>query len=391
VPGGLTKKTLLAKASRPVLGNARRYPRTRYVELQHKPDFDKAMERMEAWWECRIIDRPPVTIHVRPDRRAELPDKQHATLRERWFDTEHKLDRFEASLDGAVFLAETFPKFDPGLGPEVCATVFGCELQFSETTSWSVPICRSSREIVDIQPSLDNVYWNSLREQTEASLQRGSGRWITALPDLHTNGDLLAALRDPQELCLDCADDLPSVRAACDHVTESAYQLMYDDVWGRIEAAGQPATTWAPFLHAGRAYVSNCDFICMISPAMFQEAILPSIVREMRFLERNFFHLDGPGALKHLDALLARPELDGLQWVYGAGNGPAARWTDVYRRAQAAGKGLQLVCEDLADARTVAEHLRPEGVWFCPGGSYARDEVEAFLRWADRWAAGKRA
>jgi hypothetical protein len=143
-------------------------------------------------------------------------------------------------------------------------------------------------------------------------------------------------------------------------------------------------------LHHGRTYVTNCDFICMISTRMFEDAVLPSILREMRYLDRNIFHLDGPGALRHLDTLLSLEELDGVQWVYGAGRGgAAARWIDVYRRIQSAGKCIQLLCEDLNDAKAVAEHVRPEGVWFCPGGTYSREEAEAFVAWAARWAAGK--
>ncbi|KPL00410.1 MAG: hypothetical protein AMK75_05335, partial [Planctomycetes bacterium SM23_65] len=310
------------------------------------------------------------------------------TLRERWFDVEHALDVFEARLAVTAFVGETFPRFEPSLGPEVCATLFGCELEFSETTSWSIPIAHSCRDILKIKPNLDNVYWNALRRGTDLSLERGAGRWITAMPDLHTNGDIVAALRDPEDLCLDCADDLASVRAACDYVTEF-YPTMFEDLWDRISARGQPCTTWTPYLHGGPTYVTNCDFICMISPEMFEKGILPSIVEEMRYLERNIFHLDGPGALQHLDILLALPELDGLQWIYGAGNGPAARWIEVYQRAQAAGKCLQIPCEGIRDAKAVAEHLRPEGVWFCPGGGHSREEAEAFLHWTARWAAGK--
>ena len=361
------------------------------MELKCKPDIDEVLERFEAWWQCEIIDRPPVTVHIRRSRRPEPPRKAHATLRERWMDVEYNVGRFEASLDGAVFLGEAFPLFMPELGPEVCATVFGCELEFGEATSWSIPNTKSCRQILEIRPDLDNVYWNNLRAQADLSIERGREKWITALPDLHTNGDLPAALRDPQELCLDLADDLDSVRAACDYVTEAGYALMYEDMWSRIEAAGQPCTTWTPYLHAGRAYVTSCDFICMVSPEMFRKAILPSIVWEMEYLDRNIFHLDGPGALQHLDDLLAQPRLNGLQWIYGAGNGPAGRWLEVYRRAQAAGKCLQLVCENIDDAKAVAEHLKPEGVWFCPGGGYDREEAEAFLGWADRWAAGRRA
>jgi len=288
-------------------------------------------------------------------------------------------------------LAESFPVYWPNVGPEVCATVFGCRLEFGESTSWSIPVAAGCRDILKMRPSLDTPYWNALRRMTDLSLQRGRGKWITGLPDLHTNADLVAALRDPQEVCMDLADDLQAVRAACDHVTESAYALMYEDLYDRIVAAGLATTTWTPFLHAGKAYVTNCDFICMISPEMFRKAILPSITWEMRYLERNIFHLDGPGALRHLDDLLAQPQLDALQWVYGAGNGPGRKWIDVYRRVQAAGKSLQLAVDDIADAKAIAEHLRPDGVWFCPGGGYRRDEAEAFIRWADRWAARNKA
>jgi hypothetical protein len=130
-------------------------------------------------------------------------------------------------------------------------------------------------------------------------------------------------------------------------------------------------------------------FICMISPRQFQECILPAILDEMRYLERNIFHLDGPGALQHLAVLLDLRELDGLQWVYGAGHGPAARWIDVYRQAQTAGTCLQVICDDLRDAAAVAERLRPEGVWLDVGGEYPADEVNAFVRDVERWAGGR--
>jgi len=224
---------------------------------------------------------------------------------------------------------------------------------------------------------------------TDLSLQRGAGKWLTGITDLHTNGDLLASLRDPQALCVELVEDPDAVRAACDYVT-THYALMYDDLYAPLAAAGQPSLTWIPAPHAGRMYATSCDFICMISPAMFEATILPAIVWEMRYLDRNIFHLDGPGALVHLDRLLSLEEMDGVQWVYGAGNEPAARWIDVYRRCQAAGKCLLIYTVDLDDARAVAEAIRPEGAWFHIGGSHRRADAEAFVAWVSRWAAGKR-
>ena len=358
------------------------------MELQSKPDFERAVARFEAWWRCEVLDRPPITIGVQrdhPPRRA-VPAKKHATLRDRWLDHEYKLDRLEADLDGAVFLAETFPTYMPNVGPEAVATLFGCELEFSEESSWSIPAAASCRDIMKIQPDFDSPYWRNLMDATDLSLARGQGKWITGVPDLHTNADLLAALRDPQELCIELADDIDGVAEACEYVT-GFFRKIYDDAWGRISSAGQPCTSWCPTLHAGRAYVLQCDFICMISPAMFEQTVLPSLRRETQLLDRSIYHLDGPDALRHLDAVLALGELNGIQWVYGAGNEPAARWVDVYKRIQDAGKCMEIICVDTADARAVAEHLRPQGVWFRPAGTHTRSQAEDFLRWAESWTA----
>ena len=359
------------------------------MELKCKPDFDATLKRFEAWWDRQIIDRPPVSIRTTSDRPVPWPEKQHATLRDRWLDAEFSVDIMEAEAEGGVFLGDSYPRYEPCLGPELTATLFGCELEFTPGTSFSIPIAKSCRAILDMKPDLDTFYWNNIRRKTDLAIERGRGKWITGLPDLHTNGDLVAALRDPEGMCLDLADDPASVRAACDHVNER-FTTIFDDLYQRLARAGLPCTSWVPALTMGRAYPVSCDFICMISPKMFQDAILPSLYDEIRWLDRSIYHLDGPGALRHLDALLDLPELDGIQWVYGAGNEPARKWIDVYKRIQAAGKSIQLLGTDIADTVAVCEHLRPEGVWLCPGGTYSRAETEEFLAWAGKWAAGKR-
>lgn len=359
------------------------------MELAAKPDLPEVLARFEAWWECRLLDRPLVTIDVEPARPVELPDKRHGSFRERWMDAEYVLDCVEARIESGVFLGDTIPTYMPFLGPEVCATLFGSELEFKdEETSYSIPPVRRVRDILAMAPDFSGVYWEKIRQLTDLSLERGRNRWITGVTDLHTNGDLMAALRDPRELCFDCADDLEGVRLACQHVTDS-FASIFDDLYGRIAAAGQPCTTWTPALAMAPWYTISCDFICMISPTMFREAILPSICREIEHMKYSLFHLDGPGALKHLDSLLELNELDGIQWVYGAGAGPAARWVDVYRRIQNAGKCLQIVgYYGLDEFREVAPYLKPQGVWFWPIGSFRRADAEEFLRWATEWAAG---
>ncbi|MGI6416415.1 MAG: hypothetical protein ACOX1P_12160 [Thermoguttaceae bacterium] len=357
------------------------------MELATKPDLPEVLARFEAWWNRQPLKRPLVTIEVEPDRPPQLPGKHHGSVRERWMDVEYVLDCVEARIEAGVYLGDTVPIYMPFLGPEICAALFGAELVFkSEETSYSVPSVRRVRDLLAMEPDFSSPYWETIRQLTDLSLQRGRGRWITGVTDLHTNGDLLAAVRDPQQLCLDCADDLEGVRLACEHVTDW-FPAIFDDLYGRIAAAGQPCTTWTPGVAMAPWYTISCDFICMISPAMFGEAILPSLRREIGHMKYSLFHLDGPGALKHLDALLELEELDAVQWVYGAGAGPAARWLDVYRRIQDAGKGLQIVgYGGLEELRAVAPYLKPQGVWFWPIGRFCRTEAEAFLRWTSDWA-----
>ena len=360
------------------------------MPIERKPDFEKSLQRFEAWWNCEIIDRPPVNLGVKRTKPApKLPEKKYASFRERWFDFDHQLERMEIQTAQGVYPADNFPMWMGNLGPEICATIFGCELEFSEYSSWSKPICTDIRQVLQLKPDLNNVYWKAIREATKKSIERGRGKWLTGHTDLHTNGDILAAFRDPQNLCLDMIDDPEGAALACQHVTKF-YPAMFDDLYNLIAAAGLPSTTWTPTLHQGRSYVSQCDFICMISPDQFRQVILPSLIQENSHLDRIIYHLDGPGALRHLDDLLTKANVNAVQWVYGAGAGPASKWIDVYKRIQAAGKGMQVLCESWEDARTVCEHLRPEGVWLCIGEQFEEEQIPGVLDWITKWAAGKR-
>jgi hypothetical protein len=119
----------------------------------------------------------------------------------------------------------------------------------------------------------------------------------------------------------------------------------------------------------------------MLSGDLAERLVLPRIVQEMEGLERSIFHLDGPGALRHLDLLLTLPQLTAVQWVYGDGNGPASRWVDVYRRILAAGKSVQVMAADMDDAMAVARAIGPGGVWYTISKpAETVDEANAFLK-----------
>ena len=124
------------------------------------------------------------------------------------------------------------------------------------------------------------------------------------------------------------------------------------------------------------------DFSCLISKDHFDEYFLPFIEQQTRWADRTIYHLDGPDAVKHLDSLLDLSDLDGIQWVQGAGAPPASEWIDLYRRIQSAGKLLYGICEP-DEVRTLLGALKPEGLMLvtrCATEQQARDLVRLVER-----------
>lgn len=353
------------------------------MTLKTKPDFDKTIARFEAWWHGEIVDRPPVSLWTKPTRAYRGPNSTHATLRERWLDTEFAVESFLAGLQGAQFLGDTFPVFFPNVGPEITSTLFGCDLEFSETTSWSKPIVHEPDDwhrILQIPPNFDNDYWQAVERMTDLAIERCEGRYIVGTTDLHGNYDILAGLRDPQALCMDVLDCPELLQRVGRHVS-LGYVESFQRSHKKLAGAGFGSTTWLPTYHEGPSYVPSSDFWCMVSPTVARELIWPDILVEMAPLERSIFHLDGPQALPHLDLLLDHPQLNAVQWVYGAGHGPAARWIDVYRRIQQAGKSLQLLATNTTDALGVLREIGSKGVWVTVCEPFESvEEAQAFLR-----------
>ena len=103
------------------------------------------------------------------------------------------------------------------------------------------------------------------------------------------------------------------------------------------------------------------DFSCMLGSEEYERFVAPGLELELDYLEASMYHLDGPAAARqHLERILQFEKLDGVQWVYGAGQPSARHWLPLLRQIQAAGKRIQVHCE-VEDLVPVCEALRPRG------------------------------
>jgi len=354
------------------------------MPIDRIPDWEQRIARQDAFWDRAILDRPVVSMQwpkVPPAVPTRVPQK-HASWREHWMDTDRVVNEALAVAANTEYGGDALPHFWPNLGPEVFSAFFGLEMTYTETTSWARPIIEDWSHIGHIRFSEDNFYWKKLLEMTDALLEAGKNRFYVGFTDIHTGGDAIAAFRDPIDLNTDLLVCPKDVKRLLAYVNET-YVKVYNFYYAKLLNVGQPICSWAGIVSTKKWYVPSNDFSCMISNAMFEEFFLPGIAAECRFLEASIYHLDGPNALRHLDSLLAIPELNAIQWIYGEGHGRASDWLPVYQRCQQAGKGIQLGI-DLDELDTVIEHLRPEGVWMSVAVRN-RDEADAVLRRVSKW------
>ncbi len=355
-----------------------------------KPDYEDTKRRIDAFWDRELIDRPVVQFYLsKPeDEWLPMPVSGHRTPADRWLDTEYQTEYKATNLKNREFLGDSLPVVHPNLGPEILSALYGCPIHFGDYgTSWTDPILEDWDQADDIVLDWNHPYLHKLHEMTDALLEAGRGVFITGMTDWHPGGDAVAALRDPQNLAMDMITHQEELKRLLARI-ERDYYTMYNVFYEKLRAAGQPISTWLQLISDSRYYVPSNDFSCMISTAMFEDVFLPGIRRECEFLDRSIYHLDGPGALRHLDSILAIPDLNALQWVPGAGNQGFAQWVHIYQRAQAAGKGVQVVCT-LDEIPDVMETLDPHGLFLSVSGITDRETAQALLNDLEKWCVGR--
>jgi hypothetical protein len=358
--------------------------------FEFKPDYAQSKARIDAFWECELIDRPVVQfLLARPiDERVPVPAADHASAAACWMDAEYQAERALAELRNQEFLGDSMPVAFPNLGPEVFSAFYGCPLHFGNYgTSWSEPILTDWDQASTLHLDWEHPYLEKLLEMTDALLAIGQGKFITGMPDWHAGGDAIAAIRNPQHLAIDMIEHVDEVKQLLARI-EADYFQIYDHFYHKLRGAGLPISTWLPLVSDAKYYIPSNDFSIMISTAMFEEIFLPGIIRECQFLDRTIYHLDGPGALRHLDSILSIAELDALQYVPGAGNEGYHKWVEVYRRAQAKGKAIEIFCT-VQEVDAVMETLDPHGVYLNVSDVPSREVGQAMLKRLETWGSGR--
>ena len=346
----------------------------------HIVDFERIEKRYEEYWARENYGRPLMDVRAPLRPYDQVIPNFTGTLDERWLDTEYVIRRERAILEATYFAGEAYPLMNPNLGPDVFGAYFGCGLTFGEETSWASGHAADLEEISCKRLDSENFWLRKTLELTEAMLNDSNGDYLVGITDIHPGMDGLVSLRGPEELCYDLYESPDTVKKLCFQLFDR-FQEIYEMLCTMLKQKQKGSSNWMGIYHPKEWYVTSCDFMGMISEDMYREFVEPELKEEIAFLRHTIFHLDGPDALRHLDARLGLEKLDGIQWVYGAGQPTAAYWIPILQKIQNAGKMIHvdIVPKDLP---VLLEYLKPEGVMYRVVCS-CREEADAVMRLAD--------
>ena len=357
------------------------------LELQCKPDFSKCMDRVYAWYDQEIIDRVPVRFSEHnASHNVDLAEtlKRFPSIQAYWYDVDYQISAFRSSIRGKKLLGETFPIYYPNLGPGVYAAYYGCGLTFSEVTSWTNHNIEdlSSFELTQLKLDRGCEYWRKIEELTDAALAACPGEFMVGYTDLHPSIDCVVDWYGPEKLCMDMLMNPELVKDVVD-VAWRDFGAVFRHYHDKLFAHGQLSASWMAIPFDGPMHIPSCDFSTLISPRMFAEFCLEYIQKEVKLAQYNIFHVDGPGVMKHLDALMEIPEIRAFQLVQGvAADEPILQWVPLIKRVQAAGKSL-VISLKLEELEAFMGAISPKGLYLtlAADNELQPDILKKLLKW----------
>lgn len=331
----------------------------------YKLNWEETKEKFRNYWAHKNTGRPLMCVIARrPEieqysdgtpvdggylgqicqgKYYNMPDElMWKDMEDKYQDPQRIVDRYRFFCDTHAFLGESFPNLNVDFGPGSLAAYLGSEIGFKEDTVWFNKCLDGWDGVPKLQFDPENKWFKKHINLVKSCRELAGNDFYVDMPDLMENIDVLASLRGAQETLFDLLDEPEKVGERIQEVTDVYYDY-YDCFYDAIkdEEGGNAYTVfqiWGP----GRTVKLQCDFSAMMSPEDFRKYIQPSLRTQSENVDHVLYHLDGPQAIKHMDALMEIDGIDALQWTSGdAGpDGTLPDWDVIYDKAIAAGKSI---------------------------------------------------
>lgn len=342
-----------------------------------KPDFDEAANRMEAYWQGEMIDRPIIMSNVSKDNYEFV---KGSTYHDRAVsgDLDQILKNILHNARGQIYLGEMMPSAWMSFGTHEIASFFGSEIIWTDgsgDTTWSNPIVSNWDDFLPLNFSEQNPYWQRILKFYEKSAKIFDGEVLPISIDFHTNMDLLLSLRGDEQLSYDVYDCPEKIDLAMQGANET-----FKRIWEDVETAANMKEYgyWYSGYGKNRTCVLACDYICMISKEMLRRWFIPTFEYEASLIDNVVFHWDGPGALRHFDDIMSVDKVHTIAYVPNP-HEKHKDYIELYKNVQAKGKAVEYG-GSIEEIKSVFHELNPAKTMYKVSGA-SEKEFYDFEKW----------
>ena len=327
-----------------------------------KPNLEETKKRYVDWWNHKgIVLNMWEHFQEGVAPHADVPAPQpYRDLNQRWFDPEWRAEYLDWYVAHSSLMADMLPVANTQLGPGSLAAILGGVFEGGEDTIWIHPNPDYSDDI-----KFDRNHPNYLLHKNllKACKKKAQGHYYVGMPDLMEGLDVLAAIKGTDKVLLDTVMQPEVLEHQMQQINDIYFQV-FDELYDIIREGDEMAfcyfSSWAP----GKMSKLQSDISTMISVDDYRRFVQPFIREQCQKIDYTLYHLDGVGAMHHLDALLEIEELNAIQWTPGVGEpqGGSPKWYDLYNRILAGGKSIMACWVTLDELKPLLDHIGGEGV-----------------------------
>ena len=327
-----------------------------------KPNLEETKKRYINWWNHKgiILNMwEHFQEGVKPHADIPMPPAPR-DLNQKWFDPAWRADYLDWYVAHSSLMADMLPVANTQLGPGSLAAILGGVFEGGEDTIWIHPDPNYSDDIV-FNPNHPNYLLH--KDLLKACKQKAQGHYYVGMPDLMEGLDVLAAIKGTDQVLLDTVMQPEVLEHQMQQINDIYFQV-FDELYDIIREGDEMAfcyfSSWAP----GKMSKLQSDISTMISVDDYRRFVQPFIREQCQKIDYTLYHLDGVGAMHHLDALLEIKELNAIQWTPGVGEpqGGSPKWYDLYKKILAHGKSIMACWVTLDELRPLLDNIGGDGV-----------------------------
>lgn len=350
---------------------------------RYTSDWEQTRQRYEAYWLRENTDRSLLAITVRkPGGKAVYPPENYTW--EQWYADPGLIHRVMMNRAAEYdYLYESLNSRLVDMGTAGHCRFFGARPQYGDGTIWFFPTLPEPDSGL---LKFDEEEFRQQKAFTQTLVNQAGDNYFVGMNDHCGIIDALAHLRGTETLLIDMVDEPEFVHEARDKITKvwiETQKEFFDII--KENNRGGSSHAWMHLWSPQRHLQLQCDYSCMISPAMFEEFVLPELEETSAAFEHISYHLDGIEQLRHLDMILSVPGISNIQWTRVTGQPKTSANIEALIKIQKAGKGLVLF-PDPDEVEFLLKNLDPRGLQLVLGDVKDYEEAAAIEKMALRLA-----